>query len=209
MNLKKDLELVSVKYTDNDQKAILTFLDREAEEVRDVNFNRQVYDGGKYIADKAKAEKVDKWCADYFGCKFAELPTQVGTKHDIYCYDTFNSVFECDIVSKPNEDMAGHVYNVKISAVQLDKHGVHLRFEINGNTYEAKTIWSDYMEEGHIWYVNPDKKKKQSANFARKYGVIPEDADQLIGHEGMVEIRSSFGVLWCDLKPFEIEKKKK
>ena len=62
MEKRENLELVNVAFENNGQKAVLTFLDKERAEVRTVNFNRQVYRDNKYVADEAKAEKVDGWC---------------------------------------------------------------------------------------------------------------------------------------------------
>ena len=98
MEKRENLELVNVAFENNGQKAVLTFLDKERAEVRTVNFNRQVYRDNKYVADDAKAEKVDTWCHDIFGCEFTELPSCVGKKYTVYEYDDFNSLFEVQII---------------------------------------------------------------------------------------------------------------
>ena len=59
MELRKELELVSVDFENNGKKAVMTFLDKERKQVRVVNFNRQVYRDGKYVDDPDKAAKVD------------------------------------------------------------------------------------------------------------------------------------------------------
>ena len=104
MEKRDNLELVNVAFENNGQKAVLTFLDKERAEVRTVNFNRQVYRDNKYVADDAKAEKVDGWCHDIFGCEFTELPSCVGKKYTVYEYDDFNSLFEVQIITKFTKD---------------------------------------------------------------------------------------------------------
>ena len=117
MELRKGLELVNVEYDNNGQKAVLTFLDKERGEVREVNFNRQVYKDKKYVNDEDKAKKVDGWCHDIFGCEFSELQKCVGRKCDVYEYPDFNALFECDVVEKFTEDMVGQIYQTKIDKV--------------------------------------------------------------------------------------------
>ena len=56
MEIRKDLELVSVEYENNGKKAVLTFLDRERKQVRVVNFNRQSYRDNKYVDDPENSE---------------------------------------------------------------------------------------------------------------------------------------------------------
>ena len=55
MELRKELELVSVDYENNGKKAVLTFLDRERKQVRPVNFNRQSYRDNKYVDEDRKS----------------------------------------------------------------------------------------------------------------------------------------------------------
>ena len=54
-NLLKDLELVEVSIKDG--RAIMTFLDKEAGEIREVNFNKNGYDkdAGEFVASEGKA----------------------------------------------------------------------------------------------------------------------------------------------------------
>lgn len=65
-NIIKDLELVDVNYENNKKKVTLTFLDKEAEEIRDVIFNKQSYNNGEFVDDPQKEEKVNQWCQEYF-----------------------------------------------------------------------------------------------------------------------------------------------
>src|SRR3982750_2278941 len=107
MELLEKLELVDVQFEDNNQKAVLVFLDESRGEIREVNFNRQKYDEAskKYLPDAEKAAQVDEWCEEYFKCKFEELAQCIGDRKDIYCYDRFNSLWEVKMIVKFEEDM--------------------------------------------------------------------------------------------------------
>ena len=98
MELLKNLELVEV--TTNDGKATLTFLHEERGEIREVNFNKNVYDEstGKFIPDADKAAKVEEWCQEYFKLTFDKLSHR--HPEDVYAYDTFNSLWESEQIKK-------------------------------------------------------------------------------------------------------------
>ena len=102
MQLLKDLELVQVVYENEGKKAIMTFLHEEAGEIREVNFNKQSWSGtqSKFVDDPEKAEKVEKWCQEYFNCDFDDLHNYVGVRKDIYDYDTYCSLWETSSTDK-------------------------------------------------------------------------------------------------------------
>ena len=106
MELLKDLELVQVVYENEGKKAIMTFLHEEAGEIREVNFNKQSWSGtqAKFFDDPEKAEKVEKWCQEYFNCEFDDLHNCVGVRKDIYDYNTYCSLWETSSVDKFTDD---------------------------------------------------------------------------------------------------------
>ena len=208
MEIRKDLELVEVEYENNGKKAVMTFLDRERREVRIVNFNCQSYKDGKYVDDPDKVEKVEEWCHEYFNCEFDDLKGAVGCRKDIYVYDSFNSVFECDIVEKFTGDMEGQIYQTSIKEITLDDYAIRIRYEIEGKTYESKMSFGMYMKQTKEWFVDPNKKAKQMERFKDKFGVPIEEAESLIGHELMVEVKAAFGeTLYGDIKKFPQKKR--
>lgn len=203
MEIRKDLELVSVDYENEGKKAVLTFLDKERKEIRTVNFNRQSYSNGRYVDDPDKAEKVDHWCADILGASFDRLTSCIGQKKDVYCYDSFNSLFEVDTVEKFSEEMFGEIFQTAVQEILVDDNAIRIRYQIAGKTYESKMSYANYMEESKTWFVDPIKKVKQYKKFEEKFGVPVEKKDELIGHPLMVECKKAMGkYLYGDIKKF-------
>ena len=207
MELRKNLQLVSVEYESNRQKAVMTFLDKERRQIRVVNFNRQVYADGKYIDDAEKAAKVDQWCADFFQCGFDDLPNCVGQTKDVYCYEKFNSLWEVEQIEKFTVDMVGQIYQTEVKEITVDDYFIKIRYEIEGKTYESKMSFGVYMKESKEWYQDPVKKESQYQRFLEKYHVPVEEKDKLIGHPLMVEVKSAFGNnYYGDIKKFPTKK---
>ena len=90
MEFLEQLELVDVTF--EDKKAVLTFLDEDRGEIREVNFNKQSYDSdaNKFVDDEEKAAKVEEWCEEHFNLPFDRLAEAIGERKDIYAYDKFN-----------------------------------------------------------------------------------------------------------------------
>lgn len=203
MELRENLELVAVEYENDNKKAVMTFLDRERKEVRVVNFNKQSYKDGKYVNDPEKENLVDEWCKTYFGVSFEKLPGCVGTVHDIYTYPTFNSLWEAEFVEKFTEDMEGQIYQTTWKGTVVDDNAIRIRFDIDGKTYESKMNFGMYIESTKEWFVDPLKKQKAFEKFKDKFGVPVEEADTLIGHNLMVEVKKAMGkYLYGDIKKF-------
>lgn len=208
MELLEQLELVEVVF--EDKKAILTFLDEERGEIREVNFNKQSYDNdqNKFVDDPKKAEKVDGWCSEHFGLTFDELAKAIGEKRDIYAYDRFNSLFPVKMVNKFDKEMVGQIMEIEISNVEDDGKAIHIEFEYEGNTYENKMTYADYLEVKKQWFTNPQKKAKQYAKFEDKFGIPVDEKEKLVGEKAMIEIKLAFGkFVYVDIKPFPKKKK--
>lgn len=208
MKKLENLELVGVEYQNNNQKAVLTFLDEEHGEIREVNFNKQSYDNGNFVDDPEKAEKVEGWCKEYFDLPFDELTKAIGEKRTVYAYDKFNSLFEVAVTEKFGKDMVGQILNVEITDVIDDGIAIRIKFEYDGKTYETKMSYSDYLESRNEWFVNPQKKRKRYDQFKSKFGVDVEDGKSLIGRDAMVEVKLAFGkFVYNDMKPLPKSKK--
>lgn len=207
MELRKELELVSVEYESGRQKAVMTFLDRERKQVRVVNFNRQVYKDNKYIDDPDKAAKVDGWCKEYFDTTFDGLAGCVGVKKDVYISDRFNSLWEVKEIQKFTRDMVGQIYQTEVKEIAVDDYFIRIRYMINDQVYESKQSFGTYMQETHEWFQDPNKKQREYEKFERKYGVPVEQAETLIGHPLMVEVKTAFGTnYYGDIKAFPRKK---
>lgn len=192
-NVLEQLELVDVVV--NDGKAVLTFLDEEAGEIREVSFNKKSYDKdkGEFVPDDDKAEQVEEWSQTYFGTTFDKLGTAIGQKHDVYAYDKFNSLWEVEITNKFDKDTdEGIIFETEIESIEDDGKAVHIYFQYEGKRYESKMGYADYLEAKKEWFTNPQKKNKQYKKFEEKYGVPVEDADKIVGNKIMCEVKVAF-----------------
>lgn len=208
MELLKDLELIEVAYENDNKKAILTFLDAEQGEIREVNFNKQVFgEDGKFKDDPEKAAKVDEWCQEYFELPFSDLTKAIGVKKDVYAYDTFNSLWESAQVLKQPEDMVGQILNVECTDAFDDGNFLKIQYEYEGNTYESKMGYSKYLEATRQWLVNPQKREKQYQKFQEKFGIPVADIKDLVGQNLMVEVKTAFGKPYSEVKAFPKKKK--
>lgn len=193
MEIRENLNLIEVRFEQEGKKAILTFLDPERGEIREVNFNKQSYKDGKYQDDPEKAAKVDEWCKTYFNTTFGNLPSAVGQSKTVYCYDTFSSLFEVEQVEKFTEAQKGKLYQTTIKEIKLDDYCIRIRYEIDGKTYESKMTFGKYVEQMKQWFIDPIKKEKVLAKFKEKYGKDISEADKLVGAKLIVEVKSAFG----------------
>lgn len=204
--LRNNLELVDVTYSNDKKKATFTFLDRERREIREVNFNRQAYKDGKFVDDEEKAEKVDGWCEEFFGTTFDKLADCIGQKHDVYVYEKFNSLFEASETIKFSSDMYGQIFQTEIKSIVVDDVAIRFTYDIDGKTYESKMTFAKYMPAMKEWFVDPNKKTAQFKKFEDKFGVPVEQADTLIGHTLMVEVKKAFDSYYGDMKAFPKKK---
>jgi len=209
--LLQDLELVEVAYEDNNQKAVLTFLDAEKGEIREINFNRQIFDepSKKYIPDAEKAAQVDEWCEEYFGLPYERLAEAIGERKDVYCYDRFNSLWPVKMITKFDEDMVGQVFEVECVHAEDDGKKISIQFEYEGDLYESKMQYADYLDARKEWFINPLKKKKQYEKFQEKFNMPVENVADMIGKTIMIEVKKAMGkYVYNEVKPFPKPKKK-
>jgi hypothetical protein len=209
MKTLEQLELVDVKYEES--RAILTFLDEESGEIREVSFNKKIYSDGKWVEDEEKAKKVDEWCQTYFNLTFENLTMAVGDRKDIYCYDRFNSLWEVAQVSKFDEDMVGQILSVVVTEVIDDGKAIKIRFEYEDATYESKMNYSKFLESRNEFFVDAQLRTKKYEKFQEKFHISIENKVGLVGKSVMVEVKKwAFGGkvgTWVDVKPFPKKKK--
>ena len=207
MELRKDLQLVSVEYESDNKKVVLTFLDAERKQVRVVNFNRQSYVDGKFQDDPEKAANVDEWCDKYFQTSYFDLTDCIGQRKDVYCYERFNSLWEVDTGEKFTADMVGQIYQTEVKEILVDDYFIKIRYDIEGKTYESKMSFGVFMKETREWLQDPIKKESQFKRFEEKFHVPVDRKQELIGHPLMVEVKSAFGSnYYGDIKRFPNKK---
>jgi hypothetical protein len=205
----EQLELVDVIIEDN-KKATLVFLHEERGEIREVNFNKQVYDQTtkKFVDDAEKAQKAEEWAQEYFGLDFEQLTQAIGERKDVYCYDNFNSLFEVKIPTKFEEDMLGQVFEVEVTNAFDDGRKIAIQFEYEGNLYESKMQYADYVEAKKEWFINPIKQKKQYEKFEKKFQMPVAEVENMIGKNVLVEVKIAMGKwIYTEVKPFKKAKK--
>lgn len=209
VKILENLELVEV--TIEDKKAVLTFLDADNGEIREVTFNKQVFKEGQFVDDAEKAEKVEKWCQEYFNLSFENLGQAIGDRKTIYCYDRFNSLFEIAQIAKFEEDMIGQIMSVEISEVIDDGQAVKIRFEHEGETYESPMRYAKFLELRGEFFVDSVLRQKKYDKFKEKFHIDIAAKEELVGKSVMIEVKKwSFSGktgTWIDIKPFPKKKK--
>jgi len=207
--LLEQLELVDVIFEDN-KKCTLVFLHEERGEIREVNFNKQVYDKDtkKFVDDAENAQKCEEWAQEYFGLEFDRLAEAIGERKDVYCYDNFNSLFEVQMVTKFDEDMLGQVFETEVTNAFDDGKKIAIHFEYEGNLYESKMQYADYVEARKEWFINPIKQKKQYDKFEDKFQMPITEIENMIGKTVLVEVKKAMGkYIYSEIKPFKKAKK--
>jgi hypothetical protein len=205
----EQLELVDTIFEDN-KKVTLVFLHEERGEIREVNFNKQVYDKDtkKFVDDAEKAQKCEEWAEEFFGLPFDRLAEAIGERKDVYCYDNFNSLFEVQMVTKFEEDMLGQVFETEVTNAFDDGKKIAIQFEYEGNLYESKMQYADYVEARKEWFINPIKQKKQYDKFEDKFQMPVTEIENMIGKTVLVEVKKAMGKwIYSEIKPFKKPKK--
>lgn len=206
--LVKELELVSVEYDNG--TALLTFLDEELGEIREVNIRKTRFDQDKkkQVPDEKAAIRAEEIAQEFLGVSFDEIETVVDKKFTVYIYEKFNSLKETIVVDKFSTDDVGAIFSTPVIDVFDDGKGIHIQFEEDGKLRQSNMGYSKYDEVRNQWFVNPQQKVKQYAKFEDKFGIKVEDMKDLIGKEIMVEIKLAFGTAaYAEIKPFPKKKK--
>lgn len=208
--LLNDLEIVDVLFDENYKKVTFVCLDDDRGEIREITFNKQVFDqeSKKFIDNDEKAEKVAEWCQEYFQLPFEDLAQAIGRTKDVYCYDKFNSFFPVKMIEKFEEDMVGQIFETTITEAVDDGQKIALRFEYDGSLYESKMQYADYLEARQEWFVNPTKQKKQYEKFKEKFNMPIEQLGDMVGKTVMIEVKKAYGrFIYSEIKPFKKAKK--
>jgi hypothetical protein len=205
MELLNQLEIVDVIYEENLKKVTFQLLHEERGELREVHYNKQSFDKNqaKFVDDPEKAVKVDEWSKEYFDLPFLELGQAIGRRMDVYCYDNFNSFWEVQQLSKFDDDMVGQLFEVTVTKAEDDGKKLSIQFDYDGNSYESKMSYADYLESRKEWFINPLKKKKQFEKFKDKFQIPADRIGELVGKDVMVEVKKAMGkFVYVEVKPF-------
>lgn len=189
MELIKQAELVEVN--NKDGKITMTFLGEGR--VYDVNWNLRAYDTAlnDYVESKDKEALVDEWSQKYFGVKVKDLEKKLGTKCDLYYYDTYVSLWESE--NKFTQEDYKKSFKTTIEEIKLDDNGIQIFYrwkEKDNKIYKSNKSFTQKV--GDDYFLNPIRKRKQLENFEETYGVPIEQKDELIGQPIKVEVKSAF-----------------
>lgn len=203
MELYKDLELVDV--IKDDEKVTLMFVDSDKNEVHDVTWRTMVFDQAekKYKKDDNKLKKVEDWSQKYLGVPLSEIESAVGQTHDIYSYDNYESLWESD--KRFDSDMVGQIISSKFKEIEVADEGIIMRFEYDGSTYRSNMKFTVF--EFGKYMIKPLKRNRQLRKFEDNFGVPVDRADELIGKDILVEIKSMGNNVYAEIKPFAKKKK--
>ena len=101
---------------------------------------------------------------------------------------------------------------LKWNAVHAEDDGkkISIQFEYDGELYESKMQYADYLDARQEWFINPQRRKKQYEKFEEKFGLLVGEIEQLIGKTIMIEVKKAMGkYVYCEVKPFPKKKVKK
>lgn len=202
----KKLELVEVKY--DGPKAVLVFLDKEEGLIRQVKFNKQVYDrtAKKWVDDEKKAEQVETWCRDLLGVTFDTLSQAIGSKKDVYIYDQFNSLYEVQLTDKFEESMLGDILIAKIESIEDTGTKISVKYQYEEKLYESKFQYASYIESLKEWFVDPNDRQSAYAKFEERFSIPFDRKDELIGEPITIEVKKAGGKwLYGDMKKRKVK----
>ena len=167
------LELIEV--TQDLDKTVFTFLDRDRGEVRDITWNTKKYDkdNNKWVASPEQEEKVEEWSQEYFNCSYADLANLVvqEIRRDIYGYDTFNSFWEVNQVNKFSPEDKGQIFSTTVTDVVEEVSGLKIKFMYEDKEYQSNMGWAKFVE-GTGWFGDPVKKEKQKTSLRPSLGFL-------------------------------------
>lgn len=186
MEIVKNAELVEV--TDKDGKITLTFMNEER--IYEINWNRKAYDStlNDFVENEDKEKQVEEWSKTYFGVPTKKLESKLGTKKDIYYYDTYCSLWESDV--KFTKDDNGKTFKTTIDSIVETDSEISIYYYWDDRKFRSKMSFNQKV--GDKYYLNPMKQRKQYKNFEKKFGVPIDKKDELIGKEIMVKVRSMY-----------------
>lgn len=198
MIIKEQLELMEVSKNQENTNAELLFLDENEGLTYTVKFNKQKYDRNikKFVESKEQEEQVDKWLKEHLDCDYDTLESAIGTRKDVYVYDTFCSLWESTSFTKPdNEFMKKYRGGVDTTIDNVTDDGTRIRiiFKVDNLNYSSSNIecepkgiklnYSDWIASRQQFFANGMKKKKTYDDFESYFNIPISMKEQLIGRK--------------------------
>ena len=185
----------------------MKFYDQQNDVLRTVKFNKQNYDRerGQFVDDPEKAQKCEEWSQKYFGCSFDEVPEQIGVRRDVYVYENFCSLWECEETqrAKKFDSPIKGIIKTKIENIYTDQIGIHVEYLYNGETYESKYTTAEFIKDLKKWVRDPEREQRAYKRFKEIFGKDIGQKDELIGTEIQVQVKKAFNSYYGEILPLD------
>lgn len=191
----------------NGTRLEMKFYDQQNDVLRTVKFNKQNYDRerGQFVDDPEKAQKCEEWSQKYFGCSFDEVPEQIGVRRDVYVYENFCSLWECEETqrAKKFDSPIKGIIKTKIENIYTDQIGIHVEYLYNGETYESKYTTAEFIKDLKKWVRDPEREQRAYKRFKEIFGKDIGQKDELIGTEIQVQVKKAFNSYYGEILPLD------
>ena len=191
----------------NGTRLEMKFYDQQIVVLRTVMFNKQNYDRerGQFVDDPVKAQKCEEWSQKYFGCSFDEVPEQIGVRRDVYVYENFCSLWECEETqrAKKFDSPIKGIIKTKIENIYTDQIGIHVEYLYNGETYESKYTTAEFIKDLKKWVRDPEREQRAYKRFKEIFGKDISQKDELIGTEIQVQVKKAFSSYYGEILPLD------
>ena len=191
----------------NGTRLEMKFYDQQNDVLRTVKFNKQNYDRerGQFVDDPEKAQKCEEWSQKYFGCSFDEVPEQIGVHRDVYVYENFCSLWECEETqrAKKFDSPIKGIIKTKIENIYTDQIGIHVEYLYNGETYESKYTTAEFIKDLKKWVRDPEREQRAYKRFKEIFGKDIGQKDELIGTEIQVQVKKAFNSYYGEILPLD------
>lgn len=189
----KDLELVDV--IESEDRYSLNFLEPTYQEIHEVIWNKKSYDreNQEWIDSPDQLVKIANYSKEYLGFDLSEIQKAVGQKHDIYSYETYESLWETDRRFY-KEDVSDKLRTGIIKSIERTLDGITIRFSYDGGTYRSNM---KFLKDGRR---DAQKRKKQLRVFEDKFGVPIDKKDELIGSKVIFKVKDFRGNIFASVE---------
>lgn len=205
MTKYENCELVTVEYSDDNDRIRMGFYDEVNGDIKEITWNKKKYDTAthKWLPNEEQELRVADWSQDYFDCWPEDLSDKIGVRKDVYEYAEGKfSLWEKGFsqYQKFPEDMVGELLQGEIQTIEDDGVKIVIAVEIDGEQYGVNMNYSDYIDSMKKYIPNAAKKKRQFERFEKKFGVPFDEAEDLKGKQVFVEIKKFNKHTFGDIK---------
>ena len=131
------------------------------------------------------------------------MPEQIGVRRDVYVYENFCSLWECDDTqrAKKFESPVKGIIKTKIENVYVDTVGIHVEYLYNDELYESKYTTSEFIKDLKKWVRDPEREQRAHKRFKEIFGKDIAQKDELIGADIQVQVKKAFNSYYGEILP--------